>query len=130
MTIPAGTPLDAPVTIDLDLDNWTVDQIDLEVPAGPTGLMGFYVANNNVQWIPRQPGTWLIWDDKQQSWPLDGQPNASGWQIVGYNTGTYDHLVTVRMHVTPPTAAATSLSPPVLTFVSSGEPAQPAVTVS
>lgn len=128
-TIPPDTPQDAPVTVDLPLDNWNVEQIDLEVPAGPAGLMGFYVANNGVQWIPATPGSWLVWDDVQNSWAFTDQPNASGWAIVGYNTGTYDHSVVVRFHVNttvPPTAAATA---PTVTFVSTGVAAADPVTL-
>ena len=108
VTIPAGTPKASPVTVALPIDNWEMESLDLEVPAGPSGVMGFYIANNGAQWIPASPGSWLIWDDVQQSWPFSDQPNASGWQVVGYNTGTYPHVVTVRMHVNPPTPAQQS----------------------
>lgn len=129
-TIPAGTLESKPAVVPIDMDNWTLEQIDLEVPAGPAGLMGFYVANNGVQWIPRQVGTWLVWDDVQQSWALTDQPNASGWAVIGYNTGTFDHTITVRMHVTPPSDATAAVQPaPQVTIVTSGAPEQPAVTL-
>ena len=98
-TIPAGTPKTAPVTTTFALDNWEVEAIGLEVPPGPGGLMGFYVANNGVPWIPQPAGSYLVWDNYRDKWPLEGQPNASGWQVVGYNTGVYAHTVTVRFHV-------------------------------
>jgi hypothetical protein len=127
--IPAGTPSTAPVTLPLGIDNWQLEQIDLEVPAGPAGLMGFAVFNNGVQWIPFTPGAWLIWDDAMQSWPMVDQPNASGWAIVGYNTGVYDHPVTSRLHVNLPDSQSQQQLPPVVTFVSSDAPASPAVTL-
>jgi hypothetical protein len=101
VAIPANTTPAAPVTIPLQVDNWDIQQIDLEVPAGASGLMGFAVYNNGVQWLPRTPGAWLIWDDRSQQFPTENQPSGSGWQIVGYNTGFYVHNVTVRFHVTP-----------------------------
>lgn len=128
-TIPAGTPKTAPVTIALPLDNWDIEQIDLEVPTGPAGLMGFYVANNGVQWIPATPGAFLVWDGVNQSWPFTDQPNASGWAIVGYNTGVYQHNVTIRFHVNPTSAAAPAAAAPTITFVSSDTPASDPVTL-
>ncbi len=129
VTIPAGTLPAAPYTQDLDLANWVIEQIVLEVPPGPAGLMGFQVYNNGVAWLPYGGDQWLVWDDVQQSWPLTDQPNASGWAIVGYNAGFYDHSVTVRMHVdTPGSPASTALaSQP--TFAVSALPEQEVVTL-
>lgn len=104
-TIPAGTAKDSPHTADLDIDNRVLESIDLQVPPGPAGLMGFRVSNNGVPWIPREAGQWLIWDDAMVTWRLDGQPDASGWEVVGYNSDDfYDHTVVVRMHVNLPPA--------------------------
>lgn len=128
-TIPANTPPGAPATVPLQIDNWALEAIDLEVPAGPAGLMGFAIFNNGVQWIPASPGQWLVWDDVQQSWPLSAQPDASGWAVVGYNTGTYDHTVTVRMHVNPPAPAASTNMLPAVTFVTTPSPGSTAAVV-
>lgn len=128
-TIPAGTQPDTPAVVPLDVDNWDLEQLDLEVPPGPTGLMGFAVFNNGVQWVPRTPGTWLVWDDNQQSWPLTGQPNGSGWQIVGYNTGAYDHAVIARFHVNPPAPPPAPTTMPSITIVTSAPPALEPVTL-
>lgn len=128
VTIPAETPQTAPVTIGLPMDNWDIEQIDLEVPPGPSGLMGFYVSNNGVQWIPQTAGSFLVWDNTKQSWPLSDQPNASGWAITGYNTGVYPHNVIVRMHVNP-TSAETPTVTPTVTFVSTSVPTADPVTL-
>lgn len=128
-TIPAGTLITAPATVDLPVDNWDLEQLDLEVPAGPGGLMGFYVANNGVPWIPGGDGQWLVWDDTIQSWPFADQPNASGWSIVGYNDGVYDHAVTVRFHVNPVVAVTATPALPTVTFVSTALPTAEPVTL-
>lgn len=124
-TIPGGTLKSAPVTVPIALDNWELESIDLEVPAGPSGLMGFHVANNGLQWIPATPGAWLVWDDTQQTWYMQDQPNASGWAVTGYNEGFFDHTVTIRFHVNPPTTAAAPTTPTTVTFVSSDAPTDP-----
>lgn len=128
-TITAGTPRTAPLTIPIDLDNWELESLDLEVPAGPSGLMGFAVFNNGVQWIPASVGAFLVWDDTNQSWFMQDQPNASGWSIVGYNDGFYDHTVTVRFHVNPPAVATPAATPPTVTFSTSAAPTQEPVTL-
>lgn len=129
VTIPAGTEETAPATSDIDLDNYDIESIDLEVPPGPAGLMGFAVFNNGQRWLPVGDNAWLVWDDVQQSWYLSDQPNASGWAIVGYNTGTYDHAVTVRMHVNPTNANSPVTLPPRVTFVSTVAAPNQAVTL-
>lgn len=127
-TIPPDTLPSAPVTVPISLDNWELESLDLEVPPGPHGLMGFYIANNGVPWIPNESGEFLVWDDVIQSWPFADQPNASGWAIVGYNTGVYPHSVTTRWHVNPPTAAQQA-NLPTLTVVTSDAPTMPVVTL-
>jgi hypothetical protein len=102
----------------LNLDGWTLEVLELEVPPGPSGLMGFYVANNGVQWVPQPAGTYLLWNDARASWPLYGQPNGAGWAIVGYNTGAYPHTVTARAHVSPTELPAPVVKAPSVTFVS------------
>lgn len=122
-TIPAGTPPSSLAVIDLDLDNWVVESIDLEVPPGPAGLMGFYVANNGVAWMPQGTDEFLIWDDVIESWIFTDQPNASGWQVAGYNFDeANDHNVIVRFHVNVP--VITAAGAPVITII-----AQPASTI-
>lgn len=94
------------------MDGWQIERIDLEVPPGPSFQMGFQLYNNGVAWIPYGGSEWLIWDDARDSYYLTDQPTASGWEIVGYNDGYYDHSLTVRFHVNPLTSSPTDISPP------------------
>lgn len=129
VTIPAGTPETAPATIPIDLDNWDIEALDLEVPPGSAGLMGFQVFNNGVAWVPYGDGEWLVWDDVKERYYLTDQPNASGWAVVGYNTGTYDHDVILRFHVNPPAAIATTPAPAVFTIVNGPGSQAPALVL-
>lgn len=122
-TIPAGVAQGDDVTLEIVLDNSDVLQVDLEVPPGPAGLMGFYLSNNDAPWIPRTPGEYFVWDDHHQSFPTAQYPTGAGWQVTGYNTGAYDHDVIVTFHVNATTATPDQPVPPVvLTFVESGVP--------
>lgn len=127
--IPAGTPATAPATIDLDLDNWQVEALDLEVPPGPAGLMGFQVFNNGVAWVPYGSDEWLVWDDVKERYQLTDQPNASGWAVVGYNIGTYDHAVILRFHVNPVTNSQTVPVVPTVTIVNPPPAVVPAIVL-
>lgn len=129
VTIPPGTTPAAPFTQALSLDNWEIERIDLEVPPGPAGLMGFQVYNNGVAWIPYGTGSWLVWDDHSETYYMTDQPTGAGWSIVGYNEGFYPHTVTVRVHVNPTSAALPAAAAPTVTFVQSELPSAEPITL-
>jgi len=118
VTIPALTAMSSPVTIDLALDYFDIESVDLEVPPGPAGLMGFYLARSGQQWIPYEAGEFIVWDDRFDSWTLEDQPTSAGWEVVGYNTDVFDHVVVVRFHVNI-IGAAPAPPPPVVNIISS-----------
>lgn len=123
-SIPANTPKSALHTATLSLDNWDIERMDIEVPPGPGGLVGFYIANNGIQWMPQGAGQFIVWDDRQDSWYFTDQPDASGWAIVGYNLDTqYAHNIIIRFHVNQPTVPVQA--PPAVTFVSTPTTQQP-----
>lgn len=100
-TIPAGTPLVSPVTLAMQFPIYQVDRIEIKVPHGPNGNMGFYIALSGTQVIPYVPGNWLVLDDDNLSWDFSDLPNSGAWELVGYNTGFYPHTVYVRFFVEP-----------------------------
>lgn len=93
VTIPAGTPLTAPVTVPIVFPPRTVVQVDWQVPPGPAGLMGWALTIDGQPVIPRNPGAFIVADARIQSWPLEGYPDQGQWQVTGYNTDIYDHAV-------------------------------------
>lgn len=118
--IPAGTPVATPHVEELGFSDWEVEQIDLIVPSGPSGTMGFYLANNELPWVPRALGEWLIMDDQKLTVIPTGYPNGTGWEIVGYNLGHFDHQVTALFHVNPITSPGDRQPQlPTLTFIES-----------
>ena len=127
VTIPAGTAQATPATTPISLDNWLIRRLDLEVPPGPAGLMGFQIFNNGVAFIPFGGGQWIVWDDNTESYYLDDQPDASGWSVVGYNAGVYDHAVILRFHVDLIMPSAPATPPAPLVIVNGAQP--PAVPV-
>ena len=121
--IPANTSKTALAVVKLPLGLYDIESIDLEVPPGPSGLMGFYLALSGQQWIPWESGEFLVWDDREKSWPLNNQPTSYGWEVHGYNLDTYDHDVIVRFHVNIVTASPAIPNPPTLTIITNVAPA-------
>ena len=117
-TIPAGTPLAAPVTISIAFPSRIVRSVRWRVPHGPSGLMGWQLTSDGVPVIPVARGTWIIADGESDDWPLDGYPDAGNWQVTGYNTGAYNHTVyltflldLITPAVTPPQLIAAAAEP-------------------
>lgn len=129
VVVEPGSSPSAPSTFSLAFNDWEVEAITLEVPPGPAGNLGFYLANNGVQWVPYSAGEWLIWDDHSQTFYPDAYPNATGWEIVAYNTGSYPHQIKVRFHVNQIAGPAGAVPPLVLTFVETGVPQPDPVTL-
>jgi hypothetical protein len=117
-TVPAGTAKASPVTIPLAMQLWEIESIDLEVLSGPSGLMGFYLAIGTEQWLPHRAGEWFVWNDRTRNYPLTNQPTTYGWNLVGYNTGKYNHNVTVGFNVNAIADAVANVASPSLTIIS------------
>lgn len=123
VTTPAGTPADAPQVTDLSIPVGQLDSVQIKVPPGPQGQLGFALALAGQPIVPRNAGEWIITDDEEIDWALSGLPDSGAWQVITYNTGNYDHTLYIRFLATPaplldvptPTAAvipAANLSSP------------------
>lgn len=95
VTIPANTPLTAPVTTAVSFPPRTVTGVHWKVPPGPSGLMGWRLTMNNGLPVVPIGGGWIITDDDSDTWTLTGQPDSGAWEVTGYNTDIYDHAVYV-----------------------------------
>lgn len=96
ITIPASTAKSLPYTADITMPVRQVDTIEIVVPPGPSGLMGFAVAMNGVNVLPKVAGTFIVTDNETISWPVDGLPTSGDWSIIGYNTDDFDHTIYLR----------------------------------
>lgn len=114
LTIPHGTAKTAPVTRDMSFPPMTVQDITITVPAGPNGHLGIQVAASNQQVIPWNQGEFLVPNDVVMSWQPADYADAGSWQLIGYNTGTFDHTVWVRFTLLPVVAAPVATTPAVI----------------
>ena len=115
-TIPANTAQSSPVSVSVAIPACTINLIDIEVPPGPAGLMGFYLACSGQQVIPFNAGQFIIWDNYRDTWALDNFPETGAWSVVGYNLdNAFGHTVTIRYHTDPLNVSTTV---PTVTIVS------------
>lgn len=91
--IPAGTAKTSPFTAQLLMPSMNVDRVTIKVPNGPRGQMGFALGSSGVPVLPFAPGTWLVVDNFDYTFELDGYWNSGSWEFFGYNTGQFAHTV-------------------------------------
>jgi len=101
VTVPAGTAKATPGTFAVGFNTFIVDFIRWRVPPGPLGNLGWYLAVNNDQVVPHGRGVYVVANDEVGEWRLDGLPDSGAWNLVGYNTGNFDHSVYLWFGVTP-----------------------------
>ena len=101
VTIPAGTAIASPVSADISFPEYEVEAVQIVIPPGPNGNVGFRLANANTQIIPYGSNDWIIGNDEAPVWALQRQITSGSWQVFGYNTGIYNHTLYFRFFVNP-----------------------------
>jgi hypothetical protein len=104
-TVPAGTPSSAPYVKAFTMPRRIVDTIQIVVPAGPSGLVGFAVTASGLTVIPYNSDPWIITSGENITWPVEEQIDSGAWGVRAYNTGTLDHSIYFRFLVRPVTNA-------------------------
>lgn len=116
VTVPAGSLSTAPYTQQVTFPARVVTQINVKVPPGPRGQLGFALGTSGMPVIPVGPGNWIITDDEEISFPLVGYWDSGSWEVFAYNMGNYNHtlyltflldLVTIQQSAPTPIEAAT-----------------------
>jgi hypothetical protein len=105
VTIPAGTAITAPTTTKCSMPTREVQRIEIKVPPGPNGQMGFRVGGSGQQFIPRGAGQWVVTNNEEISWDITDAFDSGDWDVIGYNTGDYAHTIYIRFLVVLPLAA-------------------------
>lgn len=96
-TIPKGTAKASPTTIGMDTSPRILLEAEFLVPPGPNGLVGFQLGMAGQQLIPYNAGAFIVANDEVIRWPIEGAPTSGAWQLIGYNTGSFDHTIYVRL---------------------------------
>lgn len=95
VTVPAGTSQASAFSQAITFPAREVSQINIRVPPGPRGQVGFAIGTGGMPIIPAGPGVFLVADDQEIEWPLDDVPNSGSWEVFAYNTGNYPHTLYV-----------------------------------
>lgn len=111
VTVPAGTTSASPQVSDTSFPPRSVESIEIRVPPGPSGLVGFRVTMAGNPVIPVNTDEWVITDNEIINWPLTGYPDSGAWQVTAYNTDIYDHTIYVRFLLNQVTGQAATASP-------------------
>jgi hypothetical protein len=121
VTTPALTAIAAPLITDVRFDIGVVTEIEILVPPGPSGLMGFAIMHSGASVFPREEGKWIISDGEDIHWPITDSPTAARWQVRSYNTDVFDHSIYLRFLVDEvPASVPSQVAPLAIT-----QPAQP-----
>lgn len=99
VTIPANTAQATPVTVPFTWTEGVVTLIEIDVPPGPSGLVGFFITQSGNQIIPHSVGDVIVADDQFFSWPIEDFPTGSKWAVTGYNTDAYPHTIQFHFHI-------------------------------
>lgn len=114
LDIPAGTTPAAPALVDCTFPPRNVTGIEIVVPPGVNGLVGFRILNSGVAVIPYDSDAWIVTNNEVISWPITSAINSGSWQVEGYNTGTNDHTIYFRWLLDYVTTAETATVSPVI----------------
>jgi hypothetical protein len=110
-TIPAGTLASAPFRQSMTMPPRYVDRLEIIVPPGGAGLIGFALTNSGVTVIPYDSDLWVITSDEKIVWDLEGANDSGSWGLAGYNTGSVDHAVYVRFLCRVPQLVTSASAP-------------------
>jgi len=99
VTVPAGTAILTPQTTALAFNRGIVEGLEILVPPGPSGLVGFAVVHSGDVVIPYDRTQWVIADSEVLKWPLQGFPTGSAWSLRAYNLDVYAHTLYIRVLV-------------------------------
>ncbi len=102
--VPANTPQSAPQLSSLSMPPRVVTEVEIRVPPGPLGNLGFQLAAAGRPFIPRNAGAYVVTDDEVISWALEEQITSGAWQLIAYNTGDFPHTIHVRFLTQLPAA--------------------------
>jgi len=110
VTVPAATSIVAPQATALPFDDGVVQRIEILIPPGPSGLVGFRITHSGDTVIPHDRSKWIIADDDTLKWDVENYPTGSAWGFTAYNLDIYDHTLYLRFFVVE---TATNVAPPV-----------------
>lgn len=124
-TIPTTATVAAPMSVPMQFPDAIVDTIEVRVPPGPNGVVGFALGSRGVQVIPYNFGPYIQTDNEVISWSVTGQFMSGDWSLLGWNVGFYSHTLHVRFLVSSIVPANPLLTTAVVPSSALSDPGSP-----
>lgn len=98
--VAAGTTKAAPASFDVSFPPRVVEALQVIVPDGPAGLVGWRLLIGGAVVIPYLSAQWIVTAGEAITWPLEGYPDSGAWSVQAYNTGVNAHTLYFRFLLT------------------------------
>lgn len=102
VTTNAGVTQASPTTTQLAMPTCIVRRIVVRVPPGPDGHLGLQLAAAGTQIIPVNSGKWIVAANEVLAWDVANVIESGAWEMISYNSGSYNHTVQARFEVDYP----------------------------
>jgi hypothetical protein len=119
VTVPAGTLQASPQVTALTIAPGRVTALQVHMLPGHNGAVGYALGYAGTQYYPFNSGGWETIESGNRDYSPSDDMDAGSWSLVAYNTGAYDHTLTVRIETEPLAAALADLA--VVPLVAIGE---------
>lgn len=102
VTTPVSVTKAVPLVTNLSMPARVVRSIEIRIPPGPNGELGFAIGMAKQAIIPFNAGEWIVTSDEVVTWTFDTGLDSGAWQCFTYNTGNYPHTIQIRFYVDLP----------------------------
>lgn len=99
LTVPPSTPPGSPVSLAVPLEDETLVDIEVVVPAGHVALTGVRVLASNQQILPWGNLSWIKANDYVRVFEYNERIGAAAISIQGYNVDSTAHTFYLRFHI-------------------------------
>lgn len=106
-----GSTRTSPQRTNVTMPKRIVRRVEITIPPGPRGEVGFQLGSNGTAFLPRNTDQFVIGDGAEIGWDLEDQMTSGGWQVIGYNTGQFAHTLYFRFLCDLTTATSGAVQP-------------------
>lgn len=99
LTVPASTPPGNPTKQTVPLEDATLVDVEIIVPAGHVALTGIRVLASNQQVIPWGNLSWIKSDNYVRVFDFNAEIGASAISVQGFNNDVIAHTFYARFHM-------------------------------
>lgn len=99
LTVPASTTPGNPSKVPVELEDETLVDIEVVVPAGHVALTGVRVLASNQQILPWGNSSWIKANDYVRVFDYNERIGATAMSVQGYNVDSTPHTFYLRFHI-------------------------------